>query len=91
MAKIWIKGYVKPDGTKVKGHYRDVDQIPGSRKEAKTMASRIRMGMTPQKASDLMAKKSFRSSRQGVGELKKFYGQYGAEITKMLTGKNRVI
>jgi len=24
MAKIWVKGYTKPDGTKVKGHYRGV-------------------------------------------------------------------
>ncbi len=24
MAKIWVKGYTKPDGTKVKGHYREV-------------------------------------------------------------------
>jgi hypothetical protein len=24
MAKVWVKGYTKPDGTRVKGHYRDV-------------------------------------------------------------------
>ena len=23
MARVWIKGYTKSDGTKVKGHYRD--------------------------------------------------------------------
>lgn len=22
MARVWVKGYTKPDGTKVKGHYR---------------------------------------------------------------------
>lgn len=26
MAKIWVKGYTKPDGTKVKGHYRKVEK-----------------------------------------------------------------
>ena len=24
MAKVWVKGFTKSDGTKVKGHYRDV-------------------------------------------------------------------
>lgn len=23
MVKIWVKGYTKPDGTKVRGHYRE--------------------------------------------------------------------
>lgn len=29
MAKVWVKGYTKDDGTKVKGHYRETDN-PGS-------------------------------------------------------------
>jgi len=24
MARVWVKGFTKSDGTKVKGHYRDV-------------------------------------------------------------------
>jgi hypothetical protein len=32
MAKIWVKGYTKKDGTKVPGHYRD--QTPIDKKKA---------------------------------------------------------
>lgn len=25
MAKVWVKGYTKSDGTKVEGHYREIN------------------------------------------------------------------
>lgn len=28
MAKVWVKGFTKSDGTKVKGHYRDGSKRP---------------------------------------------------------------
>ncbi len=34
MAKVWVKGFTKDDGTKVKGHYREVS----SNKSADAMA-----------------------------------------------------
>jgi hypothetical protein len=43
MAKVWVKGFTKDDGTKVKGHYREIPDLYGSRKEQKTFAKKVQM------------------------------------------------
>jgi hypothetical protein len=43
MAKIWIKGYTKPDGTKVKGHYREVSGVSARSNALSKSASATRV------------------------------------------------
>jgi hypothetical protein len=54
MAKIWVKGYTKPDGTKVKGHYREVakgrvDELPKGTifEDAKSITSVFKKSQRP--------------------------------------------
>lgn len=45
---VWVKGYTKPDGTKVKGHYRDVGSgTQGlTRKGVARAINRFRLGVS---------------------------------------------
>lgn len=39
MARVWVKGYTKSDGTKVDGHYRNTSSSGGSSKARRKEAS----------------------------------------------------
>ena len=43
MAKIWVKGYTKPDGTKVKGHYRSAEKTSARGSSLAKAASKTRV------------------------------------------------
>jgi hypothetical protein len=79
MAKVWIKGYTKPDGTKVKGHYRDVSDRMGSRKRDAQLVNRIRLGESPESAVNksfgAISRRTTKGRRSPSSELKKLYGK----------------
>lgn len=76
MAKIWIKGFTRSDGTKVKGHYRDVEWVPSTARGKKTMANKIRLGQPEEVAVAMMGKRISNASRPiNAKSLKKIYGQ----------------
>lgn len=86
MAKVWVKGYTKDDGTKVKGHYRDVDDLYSDRKRQKTLENKVRLGAEPKSAMMQMIKQSNRSSRKkGEAGLKRVYGLNIARGIKLAT------
>ena len=77
MAKVWVKGYTKPDGIKVKGHFRDVAAKFANKKLETSMANRMRLG------DDLAFEKSKGTfmrtgGASGVSYTKKLYGQFVA-------------
>jgi hypothetical protein len=67
MAKIWIPAYTKPDGTKVKGHYREMAALPSSAKSRRALVGKIRAGMSPAKASGQIMMQSIQPSRTRSG------------------------
>jgi hypothetical protein len=74
MARIYVKGYTKPDGTKVKGHYRDVPGKMFDRKRQQQVVAKIRMGDDPKKALQKVTDAARRGGKQSVRGLKKQYG-----------------
>lgn len=50
MAKVWVKGHTRSDGTKVKGHYREVSGRYYDRTRQEHFVNRIRLGETPNQA-----------------------------------------
>ena len=42
MSRVWVKGYTKKDGTKVPGHYRDMEKTIGVMKK-KIVSARARL------------------------------------------------
>jgi len=78
MAKIWVKGYVKEDGTKVPGHYREVSGTMSSRDKA-TMASKIRLGQPIETARRQLQMRGIQP-RMLKTTAKKASRQYGREL-----------
>ncbi len=57
MAKIWVKGYTKPNGTKVKGHYRDVESRFRNPKTQKVYEAKLRAGRDDEATRDMLFKR----------------------------------
>jgi hypothetical protein len=73
--KIWVKGYTKPDGTKVKGHYREVERLYSDKKSTKKYETAVRMGADPKVALLKMIKNTNQSRRTpDSATLKKILG-----------------
>jgi len=85
MARIYVKGYTKPDGTKVKGHYREVNTESGGaalaldRKNKKYISSKIKMGESAENAyqkiqSRYFAARTLRGAKSATMN-KRLYGR----------------
>ena len=77
MARVWVKGFTKSDGTKVKGHYRDVDTFGAttSARERKRISNRIAAGKSPEKAYFTTMNQSLRGKVMSVSKVKQHYGR----------------
>ncbi len=80
MAKVWVKGYTKPDGTKVKGHYREVGSVfVPSRTSRKQTANALRMGGNPEdiKLQEMRRRlnAAWNKKPAGAAEVKRQYGK----------------
>jgi hypothetical protein len=90
MAKIWVKGYTKPDGTKVKGHFREVSGRMLDPKRQRQVAARIRLGEEPEKALQKGVEIARRGGRQSTKALKKQYGSALARNSRGSSGSNYI-
>ncbi len=78
MAKIWVKGFTRADGVKVKGHYRDVE-LGGAldRNRMKKVSNLLAMGQDVDKIKRQMRSELLRSKRTVSSAVKKrIYGQF---------------
>jgi len=65
--KTWVKGFTRSDGTKVKGHYREIPDLYSDRKRQKTFAKKVEMSGDvdgPYQKMILQAHRSVRSKRK---------------------------
>jgi hypothetical protein len=90
MAKVWVKGFTKDDGTKVKGHYRDTPAKFANKKLEASMANRMRLG---DKDAFEKSKGTFMRSggAVGVNYTKKLYGQFVGEKSERARHALRLI
>ncbi len=78
MAKVWVKGFTKSDGTKVKGHYRDVEMGGAiDRQRKKKVSNLLAMGQDVDKIKSKMRSELLRSKRPASEAVKKrIYGRF---------------
>ena len=74
MAKVWVKGFTKDDGTKVKGHYREMSGRMLDPKRQRQVVAKMRLGADGEKALKKSIEAAKRSGKQSVKSLKRQYG-----------------
>jgi hypothetical protein len=74
MKKVWIKGYIKPDGTKVKGHYREVSDRLVEPKRQRQVVAKVRLGGDYEKSLQSGIEAAKRHKKYSVTNQKKVYG-----------------
>lgn len=77
MAKVWIKGFTKADGSKVKGHYREIPDLYSDRKRQKLFAKKVERSGDVDGSYQKMILQANRSKRKPSSPSLKRYAGYG--------------
>lgn len=79
MAKVWVKGFTRADGVKVKGHYREVYDRMVDPKRQRQVVAKVRLGRDYENSLQQGIAAAKRHGKQSVKARKR---QYGSALAK---------